>query len=260
MLRTALFLFRSTAPVLVAAAMASGQSPIDGMSVEDVAFGKRLFDSQCSRCHGVGGGGAEGPSLNRPVLSNAQTDEALYTVIRNGIPRTEMPGAWPLSVHEAWQVAAYVRSLSAVEEEALSGDADRGHRLFEEKGACTICHMVDGDGGSLGPDLSGVGARRGAAHLKQALVEPGASVADRYLLVHATTSGGETIKGVRVNEDSFSIQLIDESSQFRSLDKSQLSALSKRFGESLMPSYENELSDDELDDIVAYLASLKETR
>ena len=219
--------------------------------------GKVLFDGHCSRCHGIGGTGGEGPSLALPVLRHAADDETLASVITNGIPDTDMPGNWMLGEREVQQVVQYVRSLSRAEPEAVPGDSDRGRLVFEGKGACNICHIVGGDGGALGPDLSNVGAVRGAAYLRESLVSPGKKVAQRYVLVRARTDDGREITGVRVNEDSFTVQVRDESGRFHSMSKLSLEKLEKRFGESLMPSYEGELSASELDDVVSYLASLR---
>ena len=117
--------------------------------------------------------------------------------------------------------------------------------------------MIEGEGGILGPDLSDVGLRRGAAYLRESLVSPGATIAERFLLVRAQTRAGQEVVGVRVNEDSFTIQLRDQAGRIHSLSKLELQDLEKAFGESLMPSYGSELSAFELDDLIAYLASLR---
>ncbi len=219
--------------------------------------GNQLFDSHCARCHGIGGTGGEGPSLTRLVLRHAGDDEALSSVIVNGIPNSDMPGNWMLGTNDVKAVAKYVRSLGRAEEEPLPGDADKGRRLYEGKGACNICHIVAGEGGVIGPDLSNIGIVRGLAHLREALVAPGANVALNYVVVTARTKDGEELKGHRVNEDSFTVQLRDESGRYHSLDKLALASFEKKIGESLMPSYEGELTPEELDDLVSYLSSMR---
>ena len=129
--------------------------------------------------------------------------------------------------------------------------------MFEGASGCGSCHMVDGEGGILGPDLSDVGLRRGAAYLRESLVSPGATVPPQYLQVRARTGTGEEVAGVRMNEDSFTIQLRDPAGRIHSLSKLELENLEKVFGESLMPAYGTELSPSELEDLVAYLASLR---
>ncbi|MGH9334107.1 MAG: c-type cytochrome, partial [Vicinamibacteria bacterium] len=195
--------------------------------------------------------------LARPTLGRAADEEALASVIQNGIEGTDMPPAWQISENEVREIAAYVRSLGRVEPEKLEGgDRERGRALFEGEGGCSNCHVVDGKGGILGPDLSEVGLRRGASYLRESLVSPAAVVSEDFLQVRAVFKGQE-VSGVRVNEDSFTIQLRDPSGRFHSLPKLELETLEKGFGESLMPSYGSELTEDEIEDLVAYLAGLR---
>jgi cytochrome c oxidase cbb3-type subunit III len=223
----------------------------------DVERGRNLFESHCSRCHGIGGTGGEGPSLARPRLRHAADDESLFKVIQDGIEGTDMPDAWQLSDNEVRQVVAFVRSLAKVEPSPVAGNPERGKALFAGKGGCSTCHIVKGEGGILGPDLSEVGLLRGASYLKQSLIAPEATVPEGYVLVRAVSSTGELLQGVRVNEDSFSIQIRDDRGRFHSLEKRALQELTKRFGESPMPSYRSELTEGELDDLVAYLVGLR---
>ena len=231
-------------------------------SAQDEALlrGRKLFDSHCARCHNMGGTGGEGPSLARPTLRYAADEAALVKVIQEGIEGTDMPGAWQISGNEVRQIAAYVRSLGRVESTPLPGDRERGRDVFEGASGCGSCHIIEGQGGILGPDLTDVGLRRGAAYLRESLVSPGATIPERYLLVRAQTRAGEEVVGVRVNEDSFTIQLRDQAGRIHSLSKLELEDLEKAFGESLMPSYGSELRATELDDLIAYLASLRGER
>jgi len=231
-------------------------------SAQDEALlrGRKLFDSHCARCHNMGGTGGEGPSLARPTLRYAADEEALVKVIQEGIEGTDMPGAWQISGNEVRQIAAYVRSLGRVESTPLPGDRERGRDVFEGASGCGSCHIIEGQGGILGPDLSDVGLRRGADYLRESLVSPDATIPERYLLVRAQTRAGEEVVGVRVNEDSFTIQLRDQAGRIHSLSKLELEDLEKAFGESLMPSYGSELRATELDDLIAYLASLRGER
>ena len=221
----------------------------------DLAVGKKIFESQCALCHGQTGTGGRGPSLNRPALHKAPDDEALRRVISDGI-NPEMPGAWQLTAHEVASVAAYVRSLGKVPPEKLAGDAARGAALYASKG-CANCHIVSGKGEGVGPELSDIGARRNSAFLRQALLQPAASLPEGFLYVDAVTASGATIRGIRVNEDSFTIQLKDMRGQFHSFRKSDLKELRRLKNESPMPSYASSLGAGELDDLLAYLASLR---
>jgi putative heme-binding domain-containing protein len=165
-----------------------------------------------------------------------------------------------LSEREARLVAAYVLSLGRVEAAPVEGDPTRGRGVFEGASGCGSCHTVEGEGGILGPELSDVGLRRGIDYLRQSLVSPGAVVADGYLVVRARTRSGDEVVGVRMNEDTFTIQLRDQAGRIHSLSKLDIAGLEKAFGESLMPDYGSELSASELDDLIAYLASLRGER
>lgn len=244
-------LFFATAIV----AAGPNQDPISALTAEELSHGKRLYVGHCALCHGIEGTGGRGPALNRSDSRRVKENPALYSVIRNGVEGTEMPGAWQMTDREIWRVAGYVRSLSRVETETLKGDAERGRNLFRAKG-CAECHIVRGEGGASGPELTGIGARRNAAYLREALIEPSASAPENFLIVSVTTRAGRNIRGVRINEDSFTIQLRDGDNQFKSFRKSELKDLKKEFGVSTMPSYKS-LSATELEDMVTYLAGLR---
>jgi putative heme-binding domain-containing protein len=221
----------------------------------DVTVGKKIFESQCALCHGQTGTGGRGPGLNRPKLNKAPDEAALGRVISDGIP-PEMPGAWQLSKHEVESVAAYVRSLGTVAPEALPGDAARGAAVYDSKG-CASCHIASGKGQGIGPELTDIGARRNAVYLRRTLLRPADSLPEDFLYLVAVTSGGQTIRGIRVNEDSFTIQVKDDRGKFHSFRKDELKELRRLKQESPMPSFERSLTAAELDDLVAYLAGLR---
>jgi putative heme-binding domain-containing protein len=226
----------------------------------DLGSGEKLFQVHCARCHGAKGEGSRGPALTRPKLSRAPDDNALLNVIKGGIRGTEMPGAGAMSDHEIRQTAGYVRSLGKVPMTPVPGDSLRGLEIYRAKGNCAACHSIRGEGGVAGPDLSTIGSARSAAHLREALVDPQASVPEDYLLVTVIPNSGASVTGLRVNEDSFSIQIRDNVGQPHSFWKSEIRNIERQRGKSPMPSYKGQLSDPELTDLVAYLASLKETK
>jgi putative heme-binding domain-containing protein len=219
--------------------------------------GAKLFFGHCAPCHGPNGEGGRGPSLARPRLRRAADDQALYGVIRGGVPGTEMPGAWQLTQREVWQVVAYIRTLGRVAPEAVPGEPSRGRELFAGKGNCAQCHTVLGKGGRTGPELSEIGARRSAAYLRASLVDPEAAVPEGFLQVRVVTKDGRRITGIRLNEDTYTIQVRDLSDRLHSFLKDDLKELHKDKGKTPMPSYKGVLSAAELDDITAYLASLR---
>ena len=236
---------------------AKPQEPPASFNSEDLAQGKKLYVAHCALCHGIEGVGERGPALNRPKLRRAENGLALFTLIQSGIPGTEMPGFWQMNNREVLQLVAYVRSLGRVEAEKLSGDAARGKITYQSKGGCAGCHIISGQGSSLAPDLTDIGARRSAAYLREALVNPQAATPEGFLMVSAVMQNGKWVRGVRVNEDSFTIQLRDVSGQFHSFRKSDLKSLKKEFGATPMPSYQQTLTATEIEDVVAYLASLR---
>jgi len=222
--------------------------------VGDPVLGQKRFESQCALCHGQDGSGGRGPNLRRPKLDRAPDDAALRKVIAQGI-QPEMPGAWQLSVHEVASVAAYVRQIGSAPMEPIAGNATHGEQIYKSRG-CANCHMIAGTGSGYGPELSDIGSRRNVAFLRESILSPEASVPDRFLMIEAVTNAGVTVRGLRANEDSFSIQIKDAKGQFSSFRKSDLKELRKLSGKSPMPSYKD-LSKDDLTDITAYLAGLR---
>jgi cytochrome c oxidase cbb3-type subunit III len=248
--------------LLSAAAPAFHQSADPDRTDGDLARGQRLFETQCARCHGVKGTGGTGPSLNRARLRRAAGNGALIALIKEGVPGTAMPATWQMDDREIRQVASYVRSLGRAEVTPLPGDPAKGKALYA-RGDCSRCHAVRGQGGVLGPDLTDVGDRRGAAHLRQVLLDPGSSKlldGDGYLAflnVRVATRDGRVVQGLRVNEDSFTIQLRDADNRLHSFEKHELAELRREPEASVMPAYAKTLSASEIDDLVAYLSGLR---
>lgn len=189
------------------------------------------------------------------MLDHAPDDRALHKVISEGL-EPEMPAAWQLTDREVANVGAYVRSLGAVAQENLPGDANRGAQIFRAKG-CNGCHMVAGKGAGIGPELTAIGARRNAAYLRATVLKPADSLPEGFVWMAAITSGGETVRGIRMNEDTFTIQLKDGGGGFHSFRKSELRELRILNLQTPMPSYAGRLSAAELDDLVSYLARLR---
>ncbi len=240
-------------PVLAIAAVQPDR--IAALKPADLEQGKKIYNNQCALCHGIGGVGGRGPALNQPRLQRAPTNAALFKVVKEGIPGSEMPDFWTLNDKEIWQVAGYVRSLGRMQAVKLTGTAEQGRTIFEKN--CAACHVVRGEGGVAGPELTESGARRSPAYLRAALLDPNATTPEGFLVVAVTTADGQRVRGVRVNEDSFNIQLRDASNRFHSFRKSELKELKKEFGVSTMPSYKDAFTAAELDDLIAYLASLR---
>lgn len=238
-------------------------------SSTELEQGHHLFETHCATCHGPNGEGGKGPTLALTALPRASDDAALTRIVAEGIRGTEMPAA-RMDEADLRLVIKFVKSLGSKPREAVAGNVARGAQIYEKKGGCAQCHMIHGEGGSFGPDLSDVGRRRSVAYLRRALADPNAdvpksyspwrsdvSLPENFLYVRLVTRDGEELAGVRVNEDTFSIQIREANGAIHSFFKSELAELHKDFGKSPMPSYANALAKDELDDLVAYLASLR---
>jgi cytochrome c oxidase cbb3-type subunit 3 len=244
------------------ATSAAAQSPFDGLSVGDLADGERLFRVHCARCHGMAGEGGEGSSLVRSRLKHAPDDQALIDLLGEGIPGTGMPALWTLDEKQRTRVAAYVRSLGRLEPEEMPGDPVRGGEIYRGAGGCPACHIVAGAGNGIGPELTFIGDQRGREYLRASLTAPTDAQPETagfkdYLTVRLR-SADQSIEGVRVNEDAFTIQVRDVSGAIHSFRKDELQAFDKVFGHSLMPGYGTVLGGKDLDDVVSYLMSLKE--
>jgi cytochrome c oxidase cbb3-type subunit 3 len=232
---------------------AQDRAPTDAASL---AEGEKLYKFHCSFCHGKGDDGMAA-NLVQAQLRHAPTDAGLVAIIRSGIPGSDMPSALGMTDAEMWKLAGYVRALGRSAPQSVAGDASRGAALYQGKGGCAGCHMVNGKGGRMGPDLSAVGAVRSPSNLRSSITDPDAAIAGGFVSVRATTKDGRTVSGIRLNEDSFSIQIRDGRGAIHSLDKGAIAKLDKNLTKSSMPSYRGRLSDAELDDVVAYLFSLR---
>jgi len=161
------------ASVLAVAGRAAAQAETE-VTEAGLARGEMFYQAHCGRCHGMLGQGGEGPSLTRPTLPRAPDHESLVEVIRSGIPGTGMPGTRSnlVSDLEVDLVAAYVRTLGQDAVMEVAGDATRGREVFATAGDCYSCHVVDGRGTGIGPELTGIGLRRGVDYLYAALRTP----------------------------------------------------------------------------------------
>jgi putative heme-binding domain-containing protein len=229
-------------------------NPFD--NADGVLQGRALFQIHCSYCHGANGEGGRGADLTTGRYRRGGSDANLYASVRNGIPGTEMP-AVRATDDEVWKMVAFVKRLgAAAPAEKAAGDSAAGKLIFEGKGKCMTCHAVGPEGGSLGPDLSDVGRRRSLSYLAESILKPDADVAIPYRSIEIVTTAGVTVSGIRLNEDDISIQLRDTSDNLRSFLKSNIREL-KRGRPSLMPAFASVLGQKEVDDIVAYLSSLR---
>ena len=260
-------MFRALLMLLLGLEVISGQPPDEEkkfpqenpyQSESDIARGKQLFMGHCAPCHGPAGNGGKGANLARPSLPRGADDPSLFRVIRNGIPNSEMPGAWEMIDHEVWQVAAFVRTLGRnATEEQVPGDRARGEQLVRTKGNCLHCHTIGREGGRMGPVLTDVGYRRTSEHLRRTLVDPKSTIPEGFVFVELTTKAKKRVSGIRLYEDTYTIQVRDLSDGLHSFFKSELAALNKDTARTPMPSFKATFSDSEMQDVIAYLVSLR---
>jgi putative heme-binding domain-containing protein len=217
--------------------------------------GRTIFSAVCANCHGPDGNLISGIDFSRGQLRRPYSDQELSQIVRRGIPGTPMPPT-EMPEQQAARVVAYLRSMSkGLRETTAAGDRARGKAVFDGKGTCQSCHMVDGQGGRRGPDLSGIGAVRRAAELEQSILDPAAEVLPQNRSFRAVTRDGRTIEGRLLNQDTFTVQLLDSAAQLHSFEKTMLREYG--FTETAMPSFRGKLDSRELADVVAYLTSLR---
>ncbi len=259
---------------LVASAHAADdQNPLAG-DAKAAKAGESEFRINCALCHGLGArGGGRGPDLTRAVKKHTHSDAEMFQVISNGIPGTAMPANGTngqgvgMTDEEIWQIITYIRSQEVKAPAQPLGNAARGKELFYGDANCSLCHMVEGKGGRLGPDLSEVGGsrtreaiidsvRNPSRRLAWGLTEATKEFPQEYESVTAVTADGKEIKGVTLNEDSFSVQIMDTNEQIHLLEKDKLRSFQKS-RQSAMPKFAADvLNDKDLEDIVAYLISV----
>jgi putative heme-binding domain-containing protein len=223
-------------------------------SEADIREGESLFQKHCSYCHGSFGEGGRGADLTAGIYRRGGRDPELYASVRNGIPGSEMAPVRATD-EEVWKMVAFVKRLGSQGLlEKAPGDATAGRAIYEKRG-CAICHSIGREGGTLGPDLTDIGRRRGLKFLTESLVTPESDVPIRYRGLQVVLKSGQTVTGVRLNRDDLSIQLRDTRDNLRSFLMENVKEV--RYDKpSLMPSYAS-MDKKDLDDLVAYLNSLK---
>ncbi len=243
--------------VLVAQGMAAAQtaeSKSPTASAADIEGGRQLVRAYCTRCHGLDATGARAPDLTQRVLRHGNSDEALTRIIQNGIPGTGMAGfSWWPAKHVRQVVSFLQHQRGSHDPPVLTGDALKGKAVFE-KHKCATCHWTGPTGGRRGTDLSV--SRGRLEYVRKAIVNPGTDVDREYQQVVLVASDGRILQGMRLSENSFYLQLIDEQDRLYTIAKADIDEL-KRPTQSLMPSFEKELNPKELEDLIAYVFSLR---
>ncbi len=254
------------AVVSLALALGLSSSAVRGQehteySAADAAAGARVYGAMCLSCHGTNGAGVGGIDLRRSPLPRAGTDAALRSVVITGFPASGMP-AFRLDPDELRALVAFIRTGSdagAKPATVALGDVDRGRLVFETEGKCLTCHRVGDRGAYSGPDLTEIGRTCTAVMIQRSPPDPTGSMRPINRPVEAVTNTGRVIRGRRLNEDMYTVQLQDDQGRLVSLVKSDLRKWTVATT-SPMPSYGDKLTAAALADLVAYLMSLSGSR
>ncbi len=239
--------------VLWVATVASAQDHT--YSSADIATGVRIYGAQCQLCHGSNGDTVAGVNLRLGRFRRAVTDDDLAQVIAKGVAPA-MP-SFAFSPAEVNGLVAFIRAGFDPGGTAVKvGNIDRGKQVFATKGACASCHRVGREGPKSAPDLSDIGALRTPAALQRAMLEPNVAMPPINRPMTIQTTAGRTVKGRRLNEDTFSVQLVDDTGKLVTVEKKNIKSV-EAGKTSPMPSVASKLSPDEVADLVAYLLTLR---
>jgi cytochrome c oxidase cbb3-type subunit III len=269
---TALFALAIWAPAVAAQGppVAPPHSPHPQPTPQGLAEGKTLFEGTCAGCHGIDGSGANGPNIRN--VGKLLGPEGIYTMVATGgAIGSGMPNFSSLGDQKIWQIVNYVSTFDETGGGAVTGDPAKGKEVYEANG-CSNCHMIGSEGGDSGPDLSQIGGVRSVGFLHDALLDPGANLPQSdaalqeranypsYTMYRVVMKDGKVVEGMRLDEDSFTLQLRDAKGQLHSINKLETSKIEVLPDKSFMPSYKDKLTDTQLNDLVAYLAGLGAAR
>ena len=169
--------------------------------------GAKLFARNCSACHGDTAKGGRGPDLTTGQWKHGSTNADVMRNIVKGIPGTQMPPI-PMPEEDAQRIVAFLRWATGESAQAqLTGNLDAGRAHFFGAGECSQCHMFGGRGGILGRDLTQVRSRHRVAQLAAAIKAP------------ITWTHAGAIKGIKKNEDTFTLHLLDDQRKWHFLTK-----------------------------------------
>ena len=230
------------------------KNPLEG-NPDAIKYGMGSFRSRCADCHGMDARGVRGPDITQ-VWASGRSDDGLFKTIQGGVPNTEMPANPRMNDLETWQLLAYLRTLATPAPSGPPrGNAQNGEKVFRSN--CAGCHRVNGAGGRLGPDLSRVGSARARDAIVFQIRRGREELRAGFEPVTLTPQTGEPIRGVKKNEDLFSVQIMDTGERIQGYEKDKMKAV-ENGTRSMMPAFgPDRLSDSDLDDLVRYLQTLR---
>src|SRR5262245_44640790 len=258
-------LLGSAGLVLIAAVLRAQEHSYTQADIEN---GSRLYQSSCAGCHGPGGDMVPGIDLLRNQFRRATTDVEIIRIIREGIAGTTMPPS-SFTETQAGTIVAFLRSAAPAAGFGFGrgggratvppGNMANGRALFSGKGQCATCHRVSGTGPRVAPELTDIGTIRQPTELQEKILDPSKNVRVTNRSVEITMKDGSKIAGHLLNQDTFTIQVLDTRERLTSLSRTDVRDVTF-LKESPMPSYRGKLTPEEVIDLVAYLVSLKGLR
>lgn len=225
----------------------------------DIEYGARIYTAQCTTCHGVTGDVVPGVDFRAGRFKRITSDLDIRNTVTSGVPGTAMP-PFNFDAAELAGIVAYLRNMGNYDSHGMAlGDPARGQALFNGAGNCGSCHRVNGQGPRLAPDLSDIGSLRTVDYLQRTLVDPNGAMLPQNRSVRAVTRDGRVIQGRRLNEDTYTVQILDDHETLVSLSKANLREYTVSTT-SAMPSYQDKFNQQDISDMVAYLLSLRGAR
>jgi putative heme-binding domain-containing protein len=219
--------------------------------------GSALFAENCAACHGSDGrGGERAPNIaTRPNIAGL-SDARLNSIVANGIPAGGMPAFSFLGSQQVDALVAYLRvlqGLTSTGNATLPGDPQSGKAIFFRASSCSGCHMVNGEGGYMGPDLSSFARGRTVAVVELAIEHPPERLAYSNRLATATTRSGQSFTGLIRSQDNFVVVLQSQDGAYHSLSRDNLRALTLSEQPYMPENYGITLSRRQLNDLVSFL-------
>ncbi|HEX4770621.1 MAG TPA: c-type cytochrome [Bryobacteraceae bacterium] len=201
--------------------------------VDMVESGQKIFQTNCSFCHGANAkGGESGPDLLRSVI--VLDDEAgnkIGVVIHEGRPDKGMP-KFPLTDEQIADISAFLhdRIHAAAERGSyqilniVTGDAAKGEAYFKGSGGCTSCHSVTGDLAHIGSKMDPVSVQQHIVMPREFRWGPRAASAPppskrQTVTVTVTQPNGEISSGKLTQFDDFTVALITDEGEYRSFTR-----------------------------------------
>jgi PQQ-dependent dehydrogenase (methanol/ethanol family) len=215
---------------------------------------KQTYAKLCAGCHGDDARGTQqGPGLAGNPWTRRRSVQNLRNVIRNGIPKAGMP-AFELPDPTLDALANLVASLNASAAEAdVPGDRAAGKQFFYGKGQCGSCHLINGDGSPIGPDLSSIAKEMTVDQIREALLQPDERIAPGYRLVTVHRRDGQTLRGFARSRTTYDLALQDLKGVFHPLSIDQVSRITEENRSHMPPA---KVTSSELQDVIAFLSRL----